>query len=146
MIGRRSHVPSSVHHSHHDSNDSNDVQFSDVEDDVESQMRTRGKMLKKSFAISPPGRQALCPFNSGRFASSRSRLCFRQGDAIDAIFETENCIFIRTPNTTCLLGVKEPSFDAHRWLRMSISPTTPLDHHSIFFLKLSVYPGLKVEK
>lgn len=103
-------------------------------------------MLIKSFAISPLGRQALCSFNSGRFASSRSRLCFRQGDALDAIFETENCIFIRTPNTTCLLGVKEPSFDAHRWLRMSISPTTPLDHHSIFFLKLSVYPGVKVEK
>ena len=103
-------------------------------------------MLIKSFAISPLGRQALCSFNSGRFASSRSRLCFRQGDAIDAIFETENCIFIRTPNTTCLLGVKELSFDAHRWLRMSISPTTPLDHHSIFFLKLSVYPGVKVEK
>jgi len=103
-------------------------------------------MLIKSFAISPLGRQALCSFNSGRFASSRSRLCFRQGDALDAIFETENCIFIRTPNTTCLLGVKEPSFDAHRWLRMSISPTTPLDHHSIFFLKLPVYPGVKVEK
>ena len=103
-------------------------------------------MLIKSFAISPLGRQALCSFNSGRFASSRSRLCFRQGDALDAIFETENCIFNRTPNTTCLLGVKEPSFDAHRWLRMSISPTTPLDHHSIFFLKLSVYPGVKVEK
>ena len=54
MIGRRSHVPSSVHHSHHDSND---VQFSDVEDDVETQMRTCGKMLIKSFAISPLGRR-----------------------------------------------------------------------------------------